>query len=120
MKTNTVILYTALGLGVGIGGYYLYKSITPDDIITDTSITWIFPKADSWSKHLPDAFTGAVVLDNLTVPISLQGVYWFNMNTGVWDFWGPGAPGNTLATLVAGEDYLITVSQACEWTIPLI
>lgn len=131
MKTGTAVAYTVLGLGVGIGGYFWYKSMNPDDIITDTDITWIFPKAGAWSKHLPDDFTGAVVLDNIidTVPpidgipgygYAVQSVSWFNIGTEVWDFWGPGAPGTTLATLVAGEDYLIMVAQACEWTIPLV
>jgi len=42
-------------------------------------------------------------------------------NSGTWEFWAPGAPGTTLATLVGGlsADYLVCVTGASSWDIPL-
>ena len=53
------------------------------------------------------------------VPDEVQGVYWWDGDE--WLFWAPGVPGTTLATLGGGHtfDYMVAVTAACEWTIPL-
>ena len=86
------------------------------------SHTWSFPNAGMFPRHLPDTFNGQVVLDNLSdVPGQVQGVYWFDDDAGVWDFWAPGAPGCKLTTLQGGHtyDYVVSVTELCQWAIPL-
>lgn len=82
--------------------------------------TWDFSGPGCFPKHLPDSFFGSVQLGSLTgVPSAVQGVYY--NNSGTWEFWAPGAPGTTLATLVGGlsADYLVCVTGASSWDIPL-
>jgi len=96
-------------------------TIYPSSTITNT---WAFDAAGCVPKHLPDSYTGQVVLANLdlnTIPSEVQGVYWYDCAGHAWRFWAPGAPGTTLATLGGGQiyDYLVCVTGACEWEIPL-
>ena len=82
--------------------------------------TWDFSGPGCFPKHLPDSFFGSVQLGSVTgVPDAVQGVYY--NDAGTWTFWAPGAPGTTLATLVGGlsADYLICVTGASSWDIPL-
>lgn len=125
MEGNKLLGYSALGVGGLFGAYMLWKHFQSGDIVDDTSVTWVFPQPGSWSKHLPDNYTGIVFLNELEVPLALQGVYLFDMASGTWLYWGPGAPGTTLSTLVAGNDYVISVADAgegwpLEWMIPLM
>ena len=77
---------------------------------------WEFNGPGCFPKHLPDAFDGSVKLSDLTdIPSPVQGVY---HEDGT--FWGNGAPGCTLEYLNGGDDYLVCVTQACSWEIPLI
>ena len=97
-------------------------TIYPASTITDT---WTFDAAGCVPKHLPDSYTGQVVLANLgldTIPDEVQGVYWYDCVGNTWRFWAPGAPGTTLATLGGGHtyDYLVCVTGGCEWEIPLV
>jgi hypothetical protein len=84
--------------------------------------TWEFYKGGQVPRHIPDYYEGTVWLADLdpaTIPDDIQGVYWFNDFMGEWWFWGPGAPNCTLGKLVAGTDYMVMVSAACVWRIPL-
>lgn len=83
------------------------------------SATWSFDGAGCVPKHLPDSFFGSVVLGSLTsIPSEVQGVYY--NDAGTWKFWAV-APGSTLDTLVGGlsADYLVCVTGAVDWEIPL-
>jgi hypothetical protein len=82
--------------------------------------TWDFSGPGCFPKHLPDSFFGSVQLGSVTgVPDAVQGVYY--NDAGTWKFWAPEAPGTTLATLVGGlsADYLVCVTGASSWDIPL-
>ena len=86
-----------------------------------TDHTWTFSTAGFFPKHLPDAYTGEVVLADLdlaNIPDEVQGVWWWNSTE--WVFWIPGV-GGELTALKGGleADYSILVSGACDWTIPL-
>ena len=101
-------------------------SVMEVDYITvngNTNIqTWNLSSGGFFPKHLLDAYTGQVVLTNLTdVPPEVQGVYWWDDNTLEWKYWAPGAPGTTLANLGGGHsyDYMVSVSGPCTWEIPL-
>ncbi len=81
-----------------------------------------FCSAGFFPRHLPDSYTGTVVLADLdlgTIPDEVQGVYWWNGDE--WLFWAPGAPGCTLPALGGGHtyDYMVAVTGGCEWEIPL-
>ena len=82
---------------------------------------WDFCSAGFFAKHLPDGYIGEVVLaDIIDIPPEVQGVYWHDGDQ--WLFWGPGAPGCTLTTLGGGHtfDYMVAVTNSCEWDIPLL
>ena len=90
---------------------------------SDTN-TWPFCTAGFFPQHMPDSYTGEVVLGDLnptTIPPEVQGVYWYDCSTSEWKFWAPGAPGTTLTTLGGGHtyDYMVTVTGDCDWDIPL-
>jgi hypothetical protein len=73
-------------------------------------------------KHLPDDFTGSVIVAGLpNVPSEVQGVYWYDCDSMGWKFWAPGAPGCTLANLGGGHtyDYQVAVTDDCDWSVPL-
>jgi len=84
---------------------------------------WSFSHRGSFPEHLPDSFTGEVVIAELVPdpPDQVQGVYLWDDNDLEWKFWAPGAPGTTLQTLRGdGEyDYMVTVADPCEWEILL-
>jgi len=87
---------------------------------TGSMATWSFDGPGCFPKHLPDTFFDSVQLGSLTgVPSAVQGVYY--NNAGTWEFWAPGAPGTTLDTLVGGvyADYMVCVTGATDWEIPL-
>jgi len=84
---------------------------------------WSFTTAGFFPKHLPDAYTGEVVLADLDladIPAQVQGVWYYDDLAGEWIFWIPGV-GGKLTTLKGGleADYSILVSGACDWSIPL-
>lgn len=85
--------------------------------------TWSFSAAGFFPKHLPDAYTGEVVLADLVladIPAEVQGV-WYD-DAGTWIFWMKGAPDpGDLLVLQGGllADYNVLVSGACDWIIPL-
>jgi len=84
--------------------------------------TWAFCSSGFFPKHLSDSFYGSVQLGDLAdVPSDVQGVYWYDCSTSAWKFWAPGAPGCTLTILGGGHtyDYMVTVTGACEWEVPL-
>ena len=82
--------------------------------------TWSFTAAGFFPKHLPDSYTGEVVLADLVladIPDEIQGVWYHD---GDWIFWVPEVGGDLLVLeggLVA--DYNVLVSGACDWIIPL-
>jgi len=84
---------------------------------------WCFSAAGFFPKHLPDVYTGEVMLaglDSATIPDCIQGVWWYDDYAGEWIFWVPEVGGD-LTTLKGGleADYSVLVSGACDWTIPL-
>jgi len=86
------------------------------------SATWSLYDPGFFPQHLPDSYFGTVWLADLVdVPSKVQAVYWWDKNADVWKFWAPGVPGTTLNHLVGGlyADYMVSVTGACEWDIPL-
>jgi hypothetical protein len=86
--------------------------------------TWSFCTAGFFPQHMPDTYTGEVVLDDLNpsaIPPEVQGVYWYDCSISDWKFWAPGVPGTTLTTLGSGYtyDYMVSVTGDCDWEIPL-
>jgi len=86
--------------------------------------TWQFCTAGFYPQHMPDSYTGEVVLGDLnptTIPPEVQGAYWYDCSTSTWKFWAPGVPGTTLTTLGGGHtyDYMVSVTGSCNWEIPL-
>ena len=86
--------------------------------------TWSFCNPGFFPKHMPDSYTGEVVLGDLnptTIPPEVQGVYWYDCSTSEWKFWAPGAPGTTLMSLGGGHtyDYMVSVTGSCDWEVPL-
>lgn len=84
---------------------------------------WSFHGPGFFPKHLPDAYTGQVVLANLdpaTIPAEVQGVWWYYGHALEWWFWVPGVGGD-LTILGGGHsyDYQVLVTGPCEWEIPL-
>ncbi len=85
--------------------------------------TWSFSAAGFFPRHLPDTYTGEVVLADLIladIPDEVLGVWYYDEGTAVWIFWVPGVGGDLLVLeggLVA--DYNVLVSGACDWIIPL-
>jgi hypothetical protein len=105
----------------GVVAYQIeFDYITVGEGGTGNAATWEFSGPGCFPKHLPDNFFGSVVLGSLTdVPSAVQGVYY--NDAGTWKFWAPGAPGTTLTTLAGGyyADYLVCVTGADDWDIPL-
>jgi len=117
------ILATKEGPDDGVFGYgnQVVNLVAVSD---SSSTTWTFTGAGTFPRHLPDTFNGQVVLadlDQAIIPPEVQGVYWFDDVYFVYRFWGPGAPGTTLAELVGGSyaDYVVTVTGDCDWDISL-
>ncbi len=86
-----------------------------------TGHVWAFSAAGFFPRHLPDAYTGEVVLADLSlddIPDEVQGVWWWN--GAEWVFWVPGV-GGELITLKGGleADYSVLVSGPGDWTVPL-
>jgi len=90
-----------------------------------TTWTWSFGGDGFHYRHLPDAYVGQVILDDIdtsTMPYEVQGVFWYDCDAMEWKFWAPGAPGCTLDTLGGGHtfDYFVMVAYgACDWEIPI-
>ena len=87
-----------------------------------TMVYWSFCKSGFFPKHLPDSYTGHVLLADLVdVPSEVQGVYWYDCNAMEWLFWAPGAPGCTLPILGGGHtyDFMVALTGSCDWEIPL-
>jgi hypothetical protein len=85
---------------------------------------WPFCTAGFYPQHMPDSYTGEVVLGDLNptaIPPEVQGVYWYDCSASEWKFWAPGVPGTTLTTLGGGHtyDYMVSVTGSCDWDIPL-
>jgi len=98
--------------------------ITRDVMVTDFCVVgeteWCFTAAGFFPKHLPDTYTGEVVLADLVladIPDEIQGVWYHD---GDWIFWVPDVGGD-LTVLEGGlvADYNVLVSGECCWTIPL-
>ncbi|MCK4362062.1 MAG: PKD domain-containing protein [Dehalococcoidia bacterium] len=87
------------------------------------SHTWTFTAAGFFARHLPDTYSGTVVLGDLVladIPTEVQGVYYYDPAIPGYTFWVPGV-GGTLTTLGGGHtyDYQVAVIGACSWVIPL-
>ena len=92
------------------------------EVAPDTC-TWSFTDAGFFPRHLPDSYTGEVVLADLVlanIPAQIQGVWYYDEGAAAWIFWIPGVGGDLLVLeggLVA--DYNVAVIGACDWVIPL-
>ena len=85
--------------------------------------TWSFYAPGFFPQHLPDTYTGQVLLvdlDPATIPAQVQGVWWYDGPALEWKFWVPGVGGD-LMTLGGGHTYayMVLVSGACEWNVLL-
>ena len=96
------------------------QEVNLDAVSGAPQATWNFPRAGSFPRHLPDAFNGQVVLDDLDpntdVPWQVQGIY---HESGA--YWAPGAPAGVipLEYLVGGlhANYVVAVAAPCQWNI---
>ncbi len=99
---------------------------TPTPIPTPTPgghHTWTFYAAGFFPKHLHDTYPGQVVLADLDpaeIPSQVQGVWWYDGPAQIYRFWVPSVGGD-LTTLGGGQfyNYMVLVTGACEWEIPL-
>jgi len=90
-------------------------------------VTWSFAWGpDMFPKHFPDDAEEVALADLTDVPAEICGVYWADPVTETWKcfLWVDGEPVSVPAedridTLTPGENYLVAVSGACEWQIPL-
>lgn len=84
--------------------------------------TWTLYAAGFFPKHLPDAYTGQVVLADLdlaNIPDEIQGVWWYDNPAQVYRFWVPGVGGDLTTLTGQFYNYQVLVTGACEWEIPL-
>lgn len=84
--------------------------------------TWTLYAAGFFPKHLPDAYTGQVVLADLdlaNIPDEIQGVWWSDSPAQVYRFWVPGVGGDLTTLTGQFYNYQVLVTGACEWEIPL-
>lgn len=58
-------------------------------------------------------------LDLATVPDEVQGVWWYDCAAQEWKFWVPGVGGDLTALTGQFTDYMVLVTGACYWEIPL-
>ena len=100
-----------------------FDYITVGGFVPGNSATWSLYDPGFFPQHLPDSYFNSVWLPDLVdVPSEVQAVYWWDKDADIWRFWGPGGvPGTTLDHLVGGlyADYMVSVTGACEWEIPL-
>ena len=122
-------IFFAMGIGIveaspstkDKGGGVVIKQEEMTELVEEH--TWRFTAAGFFPKHLPDAYTGEVVLADLDladIPDEVQGVWYYDDLAAEWIFWIPGVGGDLLVLeggLIA--DYNVLVSGACDWTIPL-
>jgi hypothetical protein len=85
--------------------------------------TWCFTAAGFFPEHLPDTYTGEVVLADIplvSIPEEIQGVWYYDDILADWIFWIPGVGGDLLV-LKGGTvaNYTVLVSGECCWTIEL-
>jgi hypothetical protein len=87
--------------------------------------TWVFYTAGFFPNHLPDSYTGEVVLADLysadpdaDIWDQVQGVWWWDDAALEWKFWVAGVGGD-LGMLTGHNDYMVLVSGACDWEISL-
>ena len=105
------------------GDLKLASSSPPPPPTPLPSHTWTFSAAGFFPKHLPDSYNGEVVLADLdpaAIPAQVQGVWWWDDADLEWKLWVPGV-GGVLTTLGGGHtyDYMVLVTGACDWEIPL-
>ena len=108
----------AAGTSAWSSYWYFWTPVVPPG-----THTWSFTTEGFFPKHLPDAYTGEVVLADLdlaSIPDEVQGVWYYDDLAAEWIFWIPGV-GGELTTLKGGlvADYNVLVSGACDWSIPL-
>ena len=121
-------IFFAMGIGIveaspstkDKGGGVVIKQEEMTELVEEH--TWRFTAAGFFPKHLPDAYTGEVVLADLDladIPDEVQGVWYYDdLVAGEWIFWIPGI-GGSLTALVGGTDYSVSISGPCRWVIPL-
>lgn len=121
-------IFFAMGIGIveafpstkDKGGGVIIKQEEMTELVEEH--TWRFTAAGFFPRHLPDAFTGKVILADLdpkTIPDEVQGVWWFDDETKKWIFWIKGARGELKALEGQGANYNVLVNGACSWIIPL-
>jgi len=84
--------------------------------------TWTFYAAGFFPKHLPNSYTGDVVtadLDPANVPDEVQGIWWYDSASLEYRFWVPGVGGDLTTMTGQFYNYMVLVTGACEWEIPL-
>ena len=83
---------------------------------------WTLYAAGFFPKHLPDSYTGQVVLANLelaNIPPEVQGVWWYDPAIMDYRFWVPGVGGDLTTLTGQFYNYMVLVTGACGWEIPL-
>ncbi|MDR9459680.1 MAG: hypothetical protein RI591_05985, partial [Dehalococcoidia bacterium] len=121
---GAIITWEDYRSGENINGDIYAQRVNADGLLQDPTHTWPFCTAGFFPAHMPDSYSGEVVLADLnptTIPPEVQGVYWYDCSTSDWKFWAPGVPGTTLTNLGGGHtyDYMVTVTGSCDWEIPI-
>lgn len=116
--------YTSLAFGTGPAiSYHNAFNMDLKFARYSPTHTWSFHAPGFFPRHLPDNYTGQVMLADLdpaTIPDEVQGVWWYDGPVLEWKFWVPGV-GGELTTLGGGHtyDYNVLVTGACDWEIQL-
>jgi hypothetical protein len=89
---------------------------------TPLTHTLTFCTTGFFPRHLPDEYDGQIILANLNtadIPSQVTGVWWYDCAAYEWKFWVRGAGGDLTTLTGQFKNYMVLVSGACEWGIPL-
>jgi hypothetical protein len=98
----------------------LYITVGEDGI---ADYYWTSCTAGFFPMHLPDSYDGQVVLSDLDladIPAQVTGVWWHDCAAMEWKYWVPGVGGDLTTLTGQFHDYMVLVTDACSWEIPLL